>query len=262
MAFKHIENEYAIPRGRVYFEPLGADGKYKGERALGNTPSVTLNITATKAEHFSSETKASRRDRNRTVRQTIAGKLVVDNLDTANRAMFLNASIVTATQTQAEVEDEEIDVVPGLFYQLGRTESNPLGARMVSGVVLKPSAAGSDYVLGTDYEVDPKRARIQILPTGSIPAGKIKADYIRAAATWERIQTGDDGEAIGRLRIVSDMVDGKDRDHYMPSVTLSPTGDLSVISSEEEYIQAEFDLDVLEGENEAALYCDGMPITA
>lgn len=260
MAFKQLESEYAIPRGRVFFNPRGADGKLKGERPLGNCPEVTISISSTKAEHFSSETRASRRDRNRTVRVTRAGKLTVDNLDSANRAMILSGTLAKVSQTAETIADEQMDVVPGCYYQLGATEANPIGARLVSDVVLSPSGAGQAFELGKDYALDAGTGRIQILEGGAITAAKIKAAYKREAAKWERIETGPDGEVSGALRVVSDMVDGKDRDHYMPSVTLTPSGDFALVNSEEAYMEAEFDLDVLEPANGPAIYCDGRAV--
>lgn len=263
MANIYEKSQYIIPRGRVFFDVLDAADQLTGERHLGNCPTVTLNISTEKAPHYSAESGPGVKDANRVVRIDRTGKITCDNMSADNRAMFISGEKSTVTQATGAVVAEEITVMPGLFYQLGRTEANPAGARKVSAVVVTPEAGGNPYELGVDYTVDAALGRLQILAnveSGGIPAGKIKVAYSKPATTWLRIKSGDKAELRGALRVLSNVAEGEQSDTYCPLVTLAPTGDLSLITSDDAYVQMEFDIEVLTPPSGVAIFVDGRPV--
>ena len=99
MAIIHVTNEYAIPRGRVYFDRFDAAGLPTGEISLGNCPGFTFTADTEKAEHFSSETGLSEKDAALIVRVNRTGSLTCDNFSTDNLALFVSGSTETQTQT-------------------------------------------------------------------------------------------------------------------------------------------------------------------
>lgn len=261
MALVYSQNQYAIPRGRVFFNPINsATDEFLGEIYLGNCPSMGISIETEKAEHYSSETGLREKDASVVLEVKRSGALQCDNMSGSNVSLFLSGTTGTVTQASGSVTDEVISVLPGRYYQLGLAPSTPVGARKVSTVVVKDSTGTTTYVAGTDYMLDADRGRLQILATGTIVAGNIKASYAKAAVTWEGIRSGSSGELLGALRIVSDNATGDKRDFYMPRVSLVPSGELPVIAEGTDFASMQFDADILKPANGEAIYVDGMPL--
>ncbi|AVQ83822.1 hypothetical protein [Variovorax sp. PMC12] len=254
------KSQYVIPRGRVFFDLYDAADQLTGERHLGNCPTVTLSISTEKAPHYSAESGPGVKDANRVVRIDRTGKITCDNMSADNRAMFISGEKSTVSQATGNVAAEEITVIPGLFYQLGRTDASPAGARKVTQVVVTPEAGGEPYELGEDYTVDAALGRLQIVAGGGIAAGKIKVAYSKAATTWLRIKSGDKAELRGALRVLSNVAEGEQSDTYCPLVTLAPTGDMALITSDDGYVQMEFDIEVLTPPSGVAIFVDGRPV--
>lgn len=259
MGIRHESNEYQIPRGRVYFDRFNADGETTGEFPFGNCPSFTISIESTKSDHYSSETGLRQKDASVVVEVNRTAKISCDNVSAENLARFLAGEVEEMKQTAGSVTDEEIKVRKGRIYQLGKTASDPSGARAVSAVTVKGSDDGA-LVLGTDYELDAELGRLQILAEGSVTDGElIKVAYTKPAKTWKRIKTGASTEVAGALRVIADNASGADRDYYAPKVTLTPSGDLPVIAEGTDWVSMEFELEVLKPANLEALYVDNRP---
>lgn len=263
MALTYAKNQYTIPRGRVFFNPINdATDEYLGEIYLGNCPSFGISIETEKAEHYSSETGLREKDASVVLEVKRSGSLTCDNMSMANVALFLSGTTGTITQAAGTVTDEEITVIPGRYYQLGLAPATPVGARNVSAVVVKDSTGVTTYTAGDDYMLDAARGTLQILATSTstITAGTIEVTYTKAAVTWDGIRSGSSGELLGALRVVSDNATGANRDFYLPRVSLVPSGDLPVIADGTDFAQMQFDADVLKPANGEAIYVDGMPL--
>jgi hypothetical protein len=46
----------------------------------------------------------------------------------------------------------------------------------------------------------------------------------------------------------------------MPRVSMTPSGDLPIVSNEVEFVKVEFDVDVLKSANAEAVYVGGRPV--
>lgn len=262
MAIQNVTNEYVIPRGRAYFDPYDANDELTGEVPFGNTPGVSVSISETRAPHYSSEAGLSEKDKDEPVRVDRTGKLNCDNFSTANAALWLSADVETITQTATAVSGEMRNVIPGREYQLGATPAKPLGVRGVTSITVKNEDGTTTYVAGVDYNVDNETGRVQIIAGGAIVAGKVQFGYTPVAGTYQASKTGGSAKRTGALRIVSANATGKNRDYYMPKVTLSADGDLTLIAegSSTDYISMAFALEVLKPANGQAIYCDGRPV--
>ena len=260
MAIIHVTNEYAIPRGRVYFDRFDAAGLPTGERPMGNCPGFTFTADTEKAEHFSSETGLSEKDKGLIVRVNRTGSLRVDNFSTNNLELFVSGSTETQNQTAGPVVDEPHTVTPGRIYQLGTSADAPAGVRNITTVTVKSTDGLTTYVLGTDYALDLDMGRLQILATSTIPAATpIEVSYTTTAKSWTRVKSGATAEVSGSLRVVADNASGTNRDWFMPKVTLTPSGDLPVIQEGTDFTTMEFGVEVLKSANREALYIDGRP---
>ena len=260
MAIQHITNEYAIPRGRVYFDRFDESGNKTGEVAFGNCPGFTFTAETEKAEHFSSEAGLAEKDASLIVRVNRTGTLTCDNFSLNNLALFISGQIETQTQASGSVTAEAHTVKVGRIYQLGVSGTAPAGVRNVSAVVVKDSAGTVTYTLGSDYEVDLALGRVQVLAGGLIDDGDvIKVDYTRSATTWDRAKSGATAEVSGAMRVVAANASGTNRDWYFPKVTLTPSGDLPVIQEGTEFTTMEFGVEILRPANGEAMYVDGRP---
>ncbi|MFM2254185.1 MAG: hypothetical protein RJB68_2522 [Pseudomonadota bacterium] len=260
MALTYAKNEYAIPRGRVFFDRFDALGAKTGEIYMGNCPGVNFSVETTKAEHFSSEKGLREKDAALVVEVNRTGQLTCDNFSLDNFALFISGSRETQTQASGTVTDETIKVSLGLYYQLGVNTGAPQGVRNISAVTVTNDAGTTTYVAGTDYNIDLDLGRLQILAGGAITEGQnVKVDYTKAEKTWDRVKSGSVSELSGALRIVADNASGTNRDWYMPSVTLTPSGELPVIAEGTDFVQMQFGLEVLKPSNAEALYVDGRP---
>lgn len=262
MAIIHSTNEYQIPRGRVLFDPFDPNtGLTTGEGEFGNCPGFTVSIETDKSDHYSSETGLRQKDASVTVEVNRTATITCDNVSVENLARYLSGSVETITQAAGDVLDESITVIKGRQYQLGRTESDPAGARNISAVSISDATGVTTYVANTDYTIDLELGRIQILATGAIAsASTIKVDYTRPAATWQRIKTGAVTELAGAIRVISDNASGENRDFYMPKVNLTPNGELPVIAEGTDFVTMEFACEILKPANAEAIYVDGRPV--
>lgn len=260
MPIIHVTNEYAIPRGRVYFDRFDANGNPTGEVPFGNCPGFTFTAETEKAEHFSSESGLAEKDAALIVRVNRTGSLTCDNFSLNNLALFISGAQEAQAQPSTPVTNEAHVVTPGRIYQLGASASAPAGVRNVSAVVVTDVAGTTTYDLGDDYELDAELGRLQILEGGAITAGAtVHVDYTPAATTWQRAKSGATAEVSGALRVISDNASGTNRDWYMPRVTLTPSGEIPIIQEGTDFTTMEFGVEVLKSANREALYVDGRP---
>jgi hypothetical protein len=259
MAISNVTNQYSIPRGRVYFDLFDSAGNKTGERELGNSPGFSIEIATEKAEHYSSETGLRQKDASVVLQVDRTATLQIDNMSLENTALFFSGTASTITQSIDAAASETLTVKTDRSYQLGVTESMPVGVRNISNVVVD-NGEGTTYVLGDDYEVDTDMGRIRIIPGGDIADDdEITVAYEVPAATWEEAKTGATSEVNGAFRVISDNATGVQRDFYMPRVSLQPSGSLPIIAEGTDWAVMEFVLDVLTPANGAALYLDGRP---
>lgn len=262
MAIQHVQNQYLIPRGRVYFDPYDANEELTGEIPLGNCPGITVSISSEKSEHYSSEAGLREKDGAWVIQVDRTGSITCDNFSPKNAALWLSGTHEAKTQTAVAVTGEVRSVIPGRQYQLGATSANPLGVRNVTGVTVKDTPETTTYVAGTDYNVDLETGRVQIIEGGAIVAGNVHFGYTPVAAAFESVKSGAVAELQGALRVVSSNAAGGNRDWYLPKVTLAPEGDLALIAEGTDVVQMTFGLEVLKPANAEAIYVDGRPVVA
>jgi hypothetical protein len=261
MGLVHVTNEYAIPRGRVYFDPFDANGAGTGEIPLGNCPGFTFTAETEKAEHFSSEAGLAEKDAALIVKVNRTGSLTCDNFSLDNLALFVSGSKETQAQAAGDVVGEQHKVIAGRLYQLGQSPAAPAGARDVTDVVVKSSDGLTTYELGADYNTDPALGVVQILVGGDIDSGDtVKIDYKTTAKSWPRVKSGSTAEVSGALRVRADNASGANRDWYFPKVTLTPSGEIPVIQEGTDFTQMQFGVEVLKSANREAMYIDGRPV--
>lgn len=248
-------SNYTIPKGKMYFD----DGN--GEEYLGNTPESSLSIESTSLDHYSAESGIREKDDTALVEINRNLAIVADDITVGNWARFIIGAASVRTQANTPVVDESLGAVKqGRYYQLGALVANPSGVRDVGSVSVKVGA--STKTLTTDYTVDLTLGRVYIVPGGGIADNDVVlASYTPVAGTREQVISASSAAVAGAVRFVADNPKGVNRDIYLPSVNLKPTGSAKLKGEQAEYMQLGFEIEILKlDSNTAAIYIDARAV--
>lgn len=255
-------SNYTIPKGKMYFD----DGT--GEEYLGNTPSSELSVDSTSLDHYSAESGIREKDDTALVEINRKLAITADDISVENWARFIIGAASTRAQAATPVAGAVLGAVAlgkvkqGRHYQLGVTTANPTGVRDVTAVTIKVGIA--TMVLNTDYTLDPTLARIYIIPGGGIADNDIVLEsYTPVAGTRDQVISASSAATAGALRFVADNPKGTNRDIFLPSVNLKPTGSAKLKGEQAEWMQLGFEIEILKKDaNTDAVYIDGRAVAA
>jgi hypothetical protein len=134
----------------------------------------------------------------------------------------------------------------------------PEGTEHVSTVTVTDEGAVVTYVLDTDYTVNLEEGFIEIVEGGTITAGSIiEVNYSVAEQTQDRVISGT-SLTQGAMRFRSYNGVGKQRNFYMPKVTLRPNGEFALKG--EEWQNISFNVEILKAGNLANLFTSGRAV--
>lgn len=253
-----------IPRGKVLFAEYRPGTRLPGgKRFVGNCPEFTLSREANTLDHYSSTSGLNNLDASIALGGDLGGTLVTDDIQPENlRYWFMGENKTVAVTAQTDVAETLTGVMRNDFYQIGRTEAQPLGVGRISAVSVAPAPSGTDYVEFQDYEVDYDSGLLQILPGGDIAdESDIVVTYSTTAHTYQEVSSGD--RALeGEMTFISDNPYGPNRKLVIPRVRWQPNGDLSFLTDPESptWMQISFSLRVMKkGNLPLVLNADGLP---
>lgn len=255
------EKNYTLGRGKIY---IGRETSFDvfqtvGEFYTGNSPGFSLNIEASTLDHFSSDGGINELDASVTTQVMRSGTMTLDEISPENLELFFLGSRAAIVQSATPVVAEPIPaVIPGLYYQLGVSQSNPQGVREVASITVTDDAGTpATFDEGDDYEIDELTGRLYVVPGGAILTGtNLRISYTPAASTRSRIISGS-RPVRGRMRYVEDNPAGENRTFVFPLVEISPNGDLDLKG--DSWRQMPFNLKVLKRVSMEAVYIDGIP---
>lgn len=257
-------NNLTIPRGKVFFAKYLAGTQIPGPlRELGNCPEFTLTREEETLPHYSSQRGMRTKDEELTIDSTLNGSVVTDDIKPANVAYWFGSSVTKITATpQTALSETYEGIAAGDLYQLGRTATNPSGARKITNVVVNNGAAAGPvvYVANVDYEVDAELGTVLILPGAAATGGKVKITFDVTASTRDQIASGDQ-QTEGELKFVSYNPTGPQADVTIPRARLKANGDLALLGDPEspEFMTLPLAISVLKKGNLALAYRDGRP---
>ncbi len=256
-------NDYVFGRGELYVDLIDSNGATVGERFLGNCPGFTLSVESEQFEHFSSTSGIRSKDLTVTQSVDFSAQIQCDDVSSANLALFLGGAVGSKAQVATPVANEPHTVKQGLEYQLGTSSSNPTGVRDVGSVVVTNVAGSTTYVLDTDYRLNATLGRIYIIPGGAIADDQvIHVDYTPVAGSRVQVTSGNAGRLTAAVRFLAANANGTNRDLYIASASLSPEGELPLITEDE---LASFTLNVGVSEKNsqtAAIIIDGRHVAS
>jgi len=253
---------YVLGRGKLFFDPFAPGTRTRiGEAYFGNTTEFNLTIESESLDHFDSDQGVRTKDDSVILELTRTGAMTTDNISEENAALFILGELSEVTQEATPVMAENLGVaLPGRFYQLGNTVTNPQGVRGVTTVSVTDDAATPVVAVeGTDYNLDAALGRIEIIDGGLFDGIKnALVDYTPTANTRKRVTTSSSASVDGAIRFIASNAKGKQKDVYIPYVTLQPTGDWSMKG--EDWQTMAFSIEVGELPGLAAIYVDGRPV--
>lgn len=227
-------NNLVVPRGSILFNPF-VPGTFagKGFMQLGNCPEFTMSRDVTPLEHRSSQQGYRNRDKRLIIGDDLSGSLMTDDVKADNmRLWFMSASVTTITTSSATASTETLpDVLKGRLYQLGISSVAPTGLRNVT-VTSVTSTGGSPvtYVNNTDYTFDAPSGLLTLLLGGSIVEDSdLTVTYDVSASTHTQM-LADNKEVEGEIKFVSNNPFGENSDIWIPRATITPNGDLSMLT--------------------------------
>ncbi|AEG53114.1 hypothetical protein [Sinorhizobium meliloti] len=254
---------YTLGRGEVHFSRFRPGTQLgEGYRYLGNSPEFSLTLESEELAHFNSDRGIREKDKSITIEVSRSGNLVLDEITMENLAYFFFSAAgkqVVAEAGGAVVGYAINDVVLGRSYQLGESDSNPVGDVKISATGLSVKAGATVYVLGTDYVADLERGLITILEDGAIAAGSdLTVDYTTLATSYDLILSGSE-KVEGAMKFITRNASGEDRVYTLPYITLAPNGDYNLKG--DDWQQIPFTVEVLRKGALEAIYLNGLPYT-
>lgn len=260
--------DYVLGRGIIYFSLLNATtGKPEGGyRDLGNAPDFAFSVEGESLDHEASRAGLKQVDRSVTIRQKASLKFSLDELSHENIALFVSGSKLAHVNV-AIAGFTVFAMVPDATLELGKWYDiiNASGERaydVQSGdlTVTTNEATPVSMVLNTDYELDSENGRIFVLSTSTVAATAIVgAKGIRVALaanvagnTVAEVNALTATSIRGAVKFVGANAGdgGKPTEYEFASVSLTSSGDLSLIS--DEWVKMEFS-----GTAESGTFADG-----
>ena len=270
---RHVDN-VRIGAGRLYVDLLDAAGKTLGERDLGDSIGMSIRVEETRQMVYSGDGPTARKLLDVVTQRTYSATVQLHDMSDANAALWLGGDATTEADNAAAVTDEEIQVRPGLEYQLGTSASKPMGYLSISASATfsvtygaTAAAATTAAVKGTDYEVDEANARLKILAGGSIAAGNwIKVDYTPVAATHGRAATPRATKDIrAAVRYVEDgfgSAGSRGRNVYVRDASVGASDELALKDNRQSEQRITLTLGINEPASGSALTIDGVALAA
>ena len=222
------DQNLVLGRGRVYVDLYDSvTGNLTGEVYIGNTPSLSMTSEEETLEHISSDEGLREVDAEVTLSQTSTLSLTTDDIQPFNLAMFFRGEEGSLTNVAIPAVTEDITVMRGRWYQLGSSEANPTGHRLVTMTTVKDDAAAViPNVGGVNYTLDAALGRVFIkADSPAIADGDVVTFAYAVAAGTRSVILSSSDEKIAAIRFVAANAYGENKDHYWPKVRIAPDGD-------------------------------------
>lgn len=261
---KHTDN-ILIGSGELYMDLLDGDGGPTGERYLGDGDGASLAVTTERVTVFSGTGPVARKLADKVRSLTRSLSITLHDISPENLALFAAGAVESVAEAAIAVNDEELTVKKGHWYQLGVTDDKPAGvgaiAAVASKTIVKNKTRGPVHAAGADYTVDPGHGRLYIEPGGAIADGaEIKVSYTPVAASRKQVKTGELREIRAAVRYIEDTDTGEGRNYYAPLCSVGPSGEMGLMSRDTEQ-QIQLSCEILDpGGGKAALVIDGEPV--
>jgi hypothetical protein len=254
---------YTLGRGKVLFDRfdqnavINNDTKGEGYRYLGNSPAFSTTGSTEDLDHFDSDNGVKVKDDAVQLTMDRSGKVEIDNIDRENIALMFQGLASDLATVAAVGVVETLTAKKGRFYQLGESQANPSGNRMVSNVVVKKGSPGFATVVAAagNYEYDADLGHLFILADAAdVPDDTVlQVTYDVAASSRGQVISGSTA-IYGQIKFIANNPKGVNRDYYYPYVKLSPDGDYNLKG--DDWLKMGFNFEILKRGSLEAVYVD------
>lgn len=250
---------YTLGRGKIYFSRFVPSTQIpEGFEYIGNSPELSFTIETESLDHFSSDAGVREKDASVPLSTNRTGAFTTDAINPENISYFFFGSRSLLTVVGGAVVDESItDIRRGRYYQLGRGDTAPGGARGITTVSVKKAPATA-VTAASNWEVDLVTGMLHILGTAVALADDddILVSYTVTAQTRERIISGN-SPIEGAMKYLANNPNGHNWNYDMPWVKITPNGDYAQKGDDWQTIP--FNLEILKRSAAEAIYIDGLP---
>lgn len=265
---KPVSQALTLGRGQVRFDAFanGVLGAYTGRRYLGNTPELSLDITATQLDHYDSDQGLKIKDDSTILQLDRKGSFTTDKVSNDNMSLFLIGSALT--QAQAAITSTTQTILAAKLdreYQVGQTAANPSGVRSLTTLTLATTAGTPvPLVINVDYTADMLRGTFYIIPTSTVVIDGVTGITVTYAASVavarDQVQTAAIASVTGGLYFKAFNPKGDLIDYAMPYVLLTPNGSFALKGDNWQTVPFNFEVLQLNAAT-AHIYADGQPYT-
>lgn len=247
---------FVFGAGNLYVGKRKADGTFEGQRYIGETPGFGLSVSVNRVDLTGRDCGTVNQRIDSVVTSTEwSANFQFRNMSFENYQMAFQGTKSNVTQAATPVTAVDVlKVEQGLWYQLGRNATNPIGIGEISAFsITTPTGA----VAGTDYEIDLKRGRVYIIPESTkITDGlDLKVSYTPVVQTRTLIASGGDTDEY-EIYYESCNPRGKNNRLFIPLASVVLSGDLSFKG--DDFLEGSFDAQILKRDDMAQVYIDGV----
>lgn len=252
-----------LGRGKVYLD-IFRNGKYEGERYLGNTPSFSLSSSADKLDHYNSDSGFREKDKSIVLENSRTGSLETDDISLENVALMFAGQVYSGIQSAQSDIFEKVNfggaVVKNRTYQLGVSDDYPQGRGAIdpasftigyadASIAISDGGGDISTITGVtvlpsaNYELDTVTGRLYLEADAPQINGEVQlvVKYSRVAYSQDIVISSDDS-IVGALRFVSDNPEGEQMSYYLPKVSIAPDGDYALKGDDWQVMSFSFDV--------------------
>ena len=234
-----------LGNGEIFFDRQDEDGKYTGERYLGDSVGATLSVTTERTTIQSGDGAIAQDlvDIPRSISREMG--FTVRDSSLANWALFLVGDDEAVTVAATQAKSTFALVKKGTWIQLGQSAANPGGVGAVGAAADDPasgktsvkssedsSSAATKTAQSGNYSLDAASGRLTVLKD----LYKVEVTYTPVAVDRRRAKATTAARSLtGALRYIEDNpAAGKGRSVYIRKCNLVPGGELALKSRETE----------------------------
>jgi len=254
---------YTLGRGKLYFAMFNPGTMTPGGRLyFGNTPEFTTTTDSEELEHFDSDNGVNEKDDSVTLSTTRSGSFTTDNINADNVALQFLGAKSTLSKVSATAISETIVARKGRYFQLGKTQANPEGTRMITNVAITgPSPATDSVTLLDNVELDLEGGRlyIEVDAPGITEGSTYTVTYDQSAYTQARVISSNQ-DIRGELFFEATNPKGLLFDYTWPYAKLTPNGDFN-LKSGDDWQAMSFNVEFLKKSGYETVYITGRATT-
>lgn len=169
--------------------------------------------------------------------------IVLDEVSRDMLAVQLSGEVSSYTQQTGAIAAVDVEVVKGFWMPTGYENLD------LAGLVVAPSAGGTDYIKDVDYQVNPRTGMIYVPLESAIATGTVKFTAAKAAVTGHQIAGGKSYSNTLRVKLDGiNLINRQDMLLTCPQITVSAQDAFDFLSGKAASVPLKGFCEIAEGE--------------